>query len=271
MMEFDAKKSLGQNFLNSQVVPGWLCDAGDVSALDHILEIGPGTGVLTAELLKRSAKVVAIEADRRAVEVLNDRFSYEIQTGQLTLLQADVRKLNIQDLKLNDHGFKVVANIPYYLTGYLFRTLLSGDIQPSTLVFLVQKEVGRRAASNILKGDKESLLSLSLKAFGEVKYVKTVGKGHFTPAPKVDSAIVAVYNINRDKFIEQSAKFFFDTLHLGFGAKRKQLLGNLSKKYPRETLTRIFTDAEINLNTRAEDVPMSKWLNICRQLEIGIK
>jgi 16S rRNA (adenine1518-N6/adenine1519-N6)-dimethyltransferase len=267
MDKFETKKSLGQNFLNSKVVPEWLCDAGEVVSGDLVLEIGPGTGALTQVLIERGAHVLALEADLRAIEVLEDKFKDEIKSGQLTLEHADVRELDLSKLQLKDHGFKVVANIPYYLTGFLFRVLLSRDIQPSTLVFLVQKEVGKRASSNIQKGDKESLLSLSLQAFGEVKYVKSVGRGHFTPSPKVDSAIVAVYNINRDKFAEHSADFFFEILHLGFGSKRKQLLGNLAKKYTRARLLQLFNEADIAPDARAEDVPIWKWLTLTRALE----
>lgn len=266
MERFETKKSLGQNFLNSKVVPGWLCDAGEVGKGDTILEIGPGTGALTEELLSRGAFVLALEADLRAIEVLEGKFQEEITSGQLVIKHADARELDLSNLGLKDHVFKVVANIPYYLTGYLFRTLLSGEIQPSTLVFLVQKEVGKRAAANIQRGEKESLLSLSLQAFGEVKYVKSVGRGHFTPSPKVDSAIVAVSRVNRDKFLEHSADFFFEILHLGFGSKRKQLLGNLAKKYSRPRLLEIFNKAEIAADARAEDVPMWKWLILTKEL-----
>lgn len=267
MDRFETKKSLGQNFLNSKVVPEWLCDAGEVTSGDFILEIGPGTGALTEALLERGAKVLALEADLRAIEVLNDKFKNEIKSGQLTIEHADVRELDLAKFHLKDHSFKVVANIPYYLTGFLFRVLLSRNIQPSTLVFLVQKEVGKRATSNIQKGDKESLLSLSLQAFGEVKYVKSVGRGHFSPSPKVDSAIVLVHNINRDKFEAHSADFFFVILHLGFGSKRKQLLGNLAKKYDRPRLLELFSEADIEPNARAEDVPIWKWLTLTRALE----
>jgi len=264
---FQTKKSLGQNFLNSKVVPGWLCDAGEVASGDLILEIGPGTGALTETLLERGARVLALEADLRAIEVLEEKFESEIKSGQLKLEHADVRELDLAKFKLKDHSFKVVSNIPYYLTGFLFRVLLSRDIQPSSLVFLVQKEVGKRASSNIQKGDKESLLSLSLQAFGEVKYVKSVGRGHFSPSPKVDSAIVLVQNINRDKFNEHSADFFFEILHLGFGSKRKQLLGNLAKKYARPRLLELFNEADIAPDARAEDVPIWKWLTLTKALE----
>jgi 16S rRNA (adenine1518-N6/adenine1519-N6)-dimethyltransferase len=232
-----------------------------------VLEIGPGTGVLTRELLARKATVIALEADLRAVAVLEEAFSVEIKNKQLTLYHVDVRTMDLATIpKLKDHGFKVVANIPYYLSGLLFRSFLESDIQPSTLVYLVQKEVAKRICSDLMRKEKESILSLSVKAYGVPKYVKTVSKGHFAPSPKVDSAIILVQNINRDNFKKISEDFFFDMLHIGFGQKRKQLLGNLSKTYDRNTLTNIFSTLSLPVSTRAEDMSLNIWLTLVEQL-----
>lgn len=265
--QFLAKKSLGQNFLNSAVVPCWMCDAGEVKAGDTVVEIGPGTGALTREIMARGANVTAIEADHRAIEVLEREFAAEIKAGQLRLAHGDARELDLRTLGLEDHGFKIVANIPYYLTGHLFRICLEAPVQPNTLVFLVQKEVGKRATSSLSRGEKESLLSLSLQAFGEPKYVKTVGKGHFTPAPKVDSAIVLVSNIDRGRLNGLEPKRFFEILHLGFGQKRKQLLGNLSNNYERSLVAAILNDLGLPETVRAEDVSFSKWVSLVERLE----
>jgi len=260
--KFQTKKSLGQHFLNNPVVPRWLCDAGEIKIKDVVLEIGPGTGALTQELLSRGAKVIAVEADPRAVTVLEEEFASELSTGQFRLHHTDVRRFDPTTLGLEDHRFKVVANIPYYLTGQLFRIFLAGDIQPLSLVFLVQKEVGKRATDGREKGGKESLLSLSIKVFGDPTYVKTVGKGHFSPAPKVDSAIVKVSNISRDKLNNLSPELFFELLHHGFGSKRKQLLGNLSKYHSRESLLEYFAEVGIDSTARAEDIPLETWVKL---------
>jgi len=267
MERFQTKKSLGQHFLNSAVVPRWLSDAGEVGKGDLIVEIGPGTGALTRELLARGAKVLALEADHRAIEVLESEFSLEIAAGQLSIVHADARKLDLESLGLQDHSFKVVANIPYYLTGQLFRSFLEGPVQPSQLVFLVQKEVAKRATESIGKGGKESLLSLSLQAFGRPIYVREVGKGHFTPMPKVDSAIIAVAEVSRKRFKSYTTKEFFEILHLGFGSKRKQLIGNLSKTYAREELLKIFQNLGFSPDVRAEDVSIDRWLDLVEALK----
>jgi 16S rRNA (adenine1518-N6/adenine1519-N6)-dimethyltransferase len=157
------------------------------------LEIGPGTGVLTRELLARGYQVTAVETDPRALYVLQDTFVAEVSKGALTLVEADARELNLKALGFVDHSFSVIANIPYYLSGLLLRTLLAGSIQPKTLVFLMQKELVERIA----RSAKSSLLSISVAVFGSPTYVQTIKRGHFQPPPAVDSAILLVKHINR--------------------------------------------------------------------------
>jgi 16S rRNA (adenine1518-N6/adenine1519-N6)-dimethyltransferase len=260
----EAKKSLGQHFLNNAGIPKSMADAADVTKGDIILEVGPGTGVLTRELLARGATVVAIEADERAIEALTAIFSKEITSGTLRLHHADVRELHLSTLDplIAPQSYKVVANIPYYLSGMLFRTFLETDTQPSDLVFLVQKEVAER----IVRDPKESLLSLSVKVFGDPKYIKTVGRGNFTPPPKVDSSIIAVRSISKKRLSGIEEAFFFKVLHVGFGSKRKQLLGNLTKLYSREVLVKIFTNLSVREDVRGEDLPLATWIELIRSL-----
>ena len=229
---FDAKKSLGQNFLTNPLVPVWMADAADLQRGDMVLEIGPGTGMLTREFLKRGARVIAVEADERAVTLLTDMFEHELAAGQLVLEHVDIREVDLSKIGLKQGSYKLIANIPYHLSGILFRMFLSGNCQPSTLVFLTQKEVAER----ISRDPKESLLSLSVKAYGTPRYVKTVSRGNFSPKPKVDSAIISVSDISKTHFNTLDEAFFFEMLHLGFAAKRKQLLGNLVKKFDRTLL-----------------------------------
>lgn len=265
--KFQTKKSLGQHFLNSPVVSGWMCDAAQVTTGESILEIGPGTGALTKELLARGARVLALEADERAITVLKTNYHDALASGQLTLMHADVRTLDPKSLTgLSDHSFKLVANIPYYLTGYLFRMFLESPLQPAQLVYLVQKEVAKRITANRSRGEKESLLSLAVKAYGTPLYVRTVPRGHFTPPPKVDSAIISINNISRNGFTELDEKEFFRVLHLGFGQKRKQLLGNLSAEFERETVLHCLSTLNLPATVRAEDVDIEAWLKLVTTL-----
>jgi len=275
--KIEARKSLGQHFLNNTHVPALMADAGNVGEGDTVLEIGPGTGVLTRELLKRGAHVIALEADIRAVESLHESFTSEIMaqnidihgkdqqiSGKLTVIHGDVREIDLLSLGLRPNAYKLIANIPYYLSGMLFRMFLESDIQPSDLVFLVQREVAERIA----RDKKESLLSLSVKVFGDPRYVKTIGKGNFTPPPKIDSAIISISHVSNERLENAgvSREDFFKLLHEGFKSKRKQLIGNLSATHDRAELTHIFSTLGLPLDVRGEDISIDMWLILCQHI-----
>ena len=262
-MKFEHKKSLGQHFLTSDYAPKKMCDAADLHVGDIVLEIGPGTGALTKEILARGVTVIALEADMRAIESLQETFEAEIASKQLIVHHHDAREIDPAQFGLIDQQYKVVANIPYYISGLLFRTLLESKCQPNTLVFLVQKEV----ATRIARDKKESLLSLSVKVYGDPSYICTVSRGHFTPPPKVDSAIIAISNISQEKLAEITKESFFTILHLGFGQKRKQLLGNLSAHYDRELVAAILEEAKLTPTVRAEDISIETWLFLVKKLQ----
>jgi len=258
--KFEHKKSLGQHFLNSAYVPKKMCDAAGDIAGKTVLEIGPGTGVLTKEILARGGKVVAVEADRRAIVSLEETFPDAIASGLLTIHHHDARTLVPAAFNLVNQGYIVISNIPYYLSGSLFRSLLDTKCQPSTLVFLIQKEVAQRIA----RDKKESLLSLSIKIFGNPTYISTIKRSHFTPPPKVDSAILAISAISQNQLLNNkiSTELFFHILHTGFAQKRKQLLGNLAALFPRDHITTVFQNLDLPLTVRAEDIPLHTWLAI---------
>lgn len=246
-----------------------MCAAGQLETGDVVLEVGPGTGALTTVLLEAGAVIKAIETDARAVAALEDRFAKEIATGQLLIHHADMRELGLAEVasifNLSPHSYKVIANIPYYLSGQLFRFFLDSEIQPNTIVFLVQKEVAKR----ICDPNKESLLSLSVKVFGTPTYVKTVGKGHFSPVPAVDSAIIRIVDITRDNFTKLDLKpdHFFAVLRLGLGQKRKQLASNLARQYPKEKVQTALSELNLPPTVRGEDVHLTDWLNIAKLLQ----
>lgn len=255
---FVHKKSLGQNFLTSAIVPNLMAEAALVESGDVVFEIGPGTGMLTKELLGRRATVYAVEADVRAYEILQDTFKEEIAAEQLFLAHGDAREITPKKLGLKPYSFKVVANIPYYLSGFLLRTILESDTQPSSLVFLLQKELVERIA----RDPKESILSLSVKVFGVPKYYKTVKRGHFNPPPKVDSAILQISAIGHNYIKPEFLGEFFNLLHLGLGQRRKQLMTTLKTTYDKELLAKAFTDNQIKLTARGEDLDITTWVKL---------
>jgi len=265
-----AKKSLGQNFLTSQSALSKIVEAARLTGEEIVLEIGPGKGVLTEKLLKEARKVVAIEKDHRLIPLLKERFQTEIEVGVLELREGDILEISPEMLSFQDKSFVVVANIPYYITGELLRRLLSGKIQPSRAIFLLQKEVAERIAclpaGRPGKKGKESLLSLSVKAYGKPRFVATVPRGAFSPAPNVDSAILSIEDISKGFFDAITEERFFEVLKLSFGQKRKQLIGNLKAMAPREKLESLFSSLGLPLTVRAEDLSLATW----KQLILGL-
>lgn len=253
-----AKKSLGQNFLTNTGIVASIADAGFVSQDDTILEIGPGRGVLTEELLKRGAKVIAIEKDAELIPLLQEKFRDELIEKRFMLINEDILNFHFSP----EEKYKLIANIPYYITGQIIRKFLTEEKQPEKMVLLVQKEVAERI---IARDGKESLLSVSVKAYGTPTYVKTVKAGSFTPAPKVDSAILLIDNISRDFFKGISEERFFEVLHAGFAHKRKQLFGNLKAIFEEKELKEKMKKLGIPENTRAEDLLLEKWAGLSKE------
>ncbi len=251
------KKSLGQHFLTSPAYLRTIADAVEIVPGELVVEIGPGEGTLTRELLARGAQVVAVEKDSRLIPILSETFLRECADGQLQLIEGDALEFELPK-KLQKTPYKVVGNIPYYITGALLRSFLSSQHQPKSLVFLIQKEVAERIA----RSKKESLLSLSVKAYGEPQYIKTVPRGAFSPAPNVDSAVLRVQNISRTHFKNsEEEQRFFEILHAGFAQKRKLLRRNLESVLGQEA-GELLQKAGIPENARAEDVLLQKWLQL---------
>lgn len=244
---------LGQHLLINPHVGIKVADAAGVQKGTVVLEVGPGKGALTVELLRRGARVIAVEKDPQMVHVLEAQFPKEIKSKKLKIVSGDVRDFP-PDALVPKGAYVVAANIPYYITGELIRTFLTAKNQPDAVALLVQKEVAERIA----RSKKESILSLSVKVFGTPRYVETVKRGNFAPPPKVDSAILAVTDISRKNFTQVSEENFFKVVKAGFGQKRKTLAGNL-KRVCGSTLG-------VEDKVRAEDVPLSEWLSIARRL-----
>ena len=223
-----AKKSLGQNFLTSESAVDTIIDAGDVTGDDIVLEIGPGKGMLTKKLLIFAGKVIAIEKDTTLVEFLKEKFVNEIKNNKLDLVERDILDFDPEILEFYKEPYKLVANIPYYITGQLIRKFLETTNQPSLMVLMLQKEVALRIVARDKRSfdsaqGKESILSISVKAYGKPKYIQMVKAGSFSPKPKVDSAILLIDNISKEFFEDFSEEDFFKMVHAGFKSKRKKL------------------------------------------------
>ncbi len=254
-MKITAKKSLGQNWLNSDSAVKKIVAAGKIEPTDTILEIGPGRGVLTKALLATGAKIVAIEKDHQLISELETTFEAALTSGQLTLIEGDI----LISQKIPNCDYKVIANIPYYITGELLRLFFETTNQPSLMVLMVQKEVAERI---VARDGKESILSTSVKVYGTPRIMATVPAGAFIPKPKVDSAILAITNINRQAFPNTQTEIdFFTIVKQGFAQKRKLVKNNINCS------EEIMTKCNLNIKARAETLTVNDWLCLTKNLK----
>jgi len=271
------KKSLGQNFLKSEKIAEEIVSAGEVGPNDVVLEVGPGKGILTEKLLEKAKKVIAVEKDEQLAEFLKEKFK---NNPKLEIIRGDILKFSPMSRRDLDIGrYKIIANIPYYITSHLLRTFLESDYQPSLMVLMVQKEVAERivgakrkakrnfsrftlprsgagsdASQNfVLPSSKESLLSISVKAYGRPEIIRYAPAGYFSPAPKIDSAVIKISGISKKFFQDIGEQKFFETVKKGFSQKRKMLINNLKVKKDD------FTACNIDEKARAENLSLEQW------------
>ncbi len=253
------KKKLGQNFLTSGKIAGDIVSSAGLISSDVVLEIGPGKGFLTKEILKTGAKIIAIEKDKALVSILNSLFASEIKKGSLEIISGDIReflnnKTRAPNRILLTTRYKLIANIPYYLTSYLITSFLRLSNPPTEMILMVQKEVAERI---IAKDGKENLLSLSVKYYGEPKIERLVKAGSFFPKPKVDSAVLSIKNIRKEN--SRRSKTFFNLIEKSFNQKRKKMFSVLSQSIKKETLAKAFEKGGFSQNIRAEDLSLGQW------------
>jgi len=281
------KKSLGQNFLKDKSILKKIADFAETEKEDFVIEVGPGEGSLTQFLLEKAKKVIAVEKDEKMVEFLKEKFAKEIKTKKLKIIRGDILNLEFKQ------NYILVGNIPYYITGALFKKFLEAENQPKSITFVVQKEVAERimAKRRLLAGKqgKESVLSISIKVYGTPKFGGIIKAGSFNPKPKVDSAIISIRDISRERFEARqksscsesprvsslrSARLssqdfsvgkefeqkFFEILRKGFAHKRKLLMKNLG------ATKEIFKKCSMPEKARAEDLSVEDWLCLAKTL-----
>ena len=254
---------LGQHFLTGRWAAHTLAESVGVRPDETILEIGPGKGALTRELLATGGHVLAVEKDEILANELGNIFAAEIASGALRVVAADIRDFQQAQYNLATGAFVLAANIPYYITGEIIRQFLEIEAQPRAIALLIQKEVADRI---IARDGKESILSLSVKAYGVPKIVARVSRGNFSPPPSVDSAILLITDISKKFFEGFDEKSFFKVVKTGFSSKRKFLANNLAVVFDKEQMLRAFDACKLAPNVRAEDIPLPKWGELTREL-----
>ncbi|MFO0743933.1 MAG: 16S rRNA (adenine(1518)-N(6)/adenine(1519)-N(6))-dimethyltransferase RsmA [Candidatus Paceibacterota bacterium] len=252
------KKSLGQNFLNNQKAIFEIIKAGEIVKGENILEIGPGKGALTEKILEAGGKVLAIEKDSDLIAFLTEKFEKEIKNKSFSLIEGDILEIDIEKIFKKDEKYKIIANIPYYITGAIIEKFLSINKKPEKMVLLMQKEVAERI---IAKDKKESILSLATKLYGNVKMVYKVSAGSFFPKPKVDSAVISI-DLYKEQINKELEKQYLNLVKKSFTHKRKIMIGNLKNEIKNVDWEEIFKKLKINTKIRAEDLSKDDFIKI---------
>jgi len=255
------KKSLGQNLLKDKNQIRKIVEFSGIDKKDVVLEIGPGLGALTLEMSPKVKKLVCVEADREMVSSLNATLK-EKGIKNVKIINDDILSLFDND-KLNVPGinrYKVVANIPYYLTSFLIRNLLEIKNLPEDIFLIIQKEVGERICS---KPGEMSILSVAVQYYSEPKILMAIPRGCFTPSPKVDSVLIRI----TPKGVKKDEQFF-KIVKVGFSHPRKQLIGNLSGELgtEREIIKKWLSDNNLKPGERAEVLSVEQWINLTKHL-----
>ncbi|MFH2136234.1 MAG: 16S rRNA (adenine(1518)-N(6)/adenine(1519)-N(6))-dimethyltransferase RsmA [Patescibacteria group bacterium] len=258
-------REFGQNFLIDREVLEEMVRTADLGKDDIVLEIGPGFGVLTEELIGRVKKVVAVETDRKMAKILKEILD---APKNLEVVENDILKIANYELGVKDYKYKIVANLPYQITSAVFRKFLSEEPRPSELTVMVQKEVAERICAT---AGEMSLLSLSVQFYGQPEIVAVVPRSAFWPEPEVDSAILKIFNIkevcekNKEKIDPEK---FFRLTKIGFSARRKQLQNNLAGglRLPNKTMQDILAKNGFNPKIRAQDLSVDDWIRLINNL-----
>lgn len=250
-------KSLGQHWLRDRSVLEHIADLAEVDARDTVLEIGPGLGTLTSELLRRAQKVLAVEFD----EALARKLPAQFPGKNLEVINHDILTFDLSQLPA---GYKVAANVPYYITSKIVQHLMTADNKPSIAVLLVQKEVAERLAAR--PGDM-SILAISAQLYADVYLGDVVPAELFTPPPKVDSQVVVLRTRDQPLFTDVTEREYFRLVKAGFSAKRKKLRSSLSGGLgmSKDHASALLVAAGIDPDKRAEDLTLDDWYRLTVQ------
>lgn len=249
-----AKKGLSQNFLIDKVALDDIVAAAELKPDDLVVEIGPGLGTMTQELVRHAGEVLAIEMDEKLASLLPQK----IESRNLKVINSDILRVNLNEI-IDSKEYKVVANIPYHITSKILELFLSRENKPELIVLLVQKEVAERICAK--PGDM-SVLAVSVQLFGRPEVVNIVRKESFFPSPKVDSAILRIVISNQLSVVsKEQERDFFRCVHVGFAAKRKTLVNNLMVGYQLERIQvlDILKSMGLKETVRAQELSVQEW------------
>jgi len=258
-----ARKSLGQHFLIDEAILSTIIEAAELSSKDTVIEVGPGLGILTAELARHAGKVIAVELDTRLASLLQCRLA---SLTNLRVINADILKVKTSQLLGGKRKYKVVANLPYYITSPVLRYFVEASPKPSLMVMMVQKEVGEAIVAG---PGKMSLLAVSLQVYSEPRIISHVPAQSFYPQPKVDSVILRFDILPEPAVKVADMNDFFEVVRSGFSSPRKQLHNSLAHGLgikPSEVAP-LLGKANIASQRRAETLNLEEWAKLYEVIE----
>jgi len=271
-------KKLGQNFLIDKNITQKIIKTAELSKKDTVLEIGSGLGNITQELAQKAKKVIAIEKDKKLVEILKENLkdckNVEIIAGDVLKLVWESDSQKVGSPTPNLKKYKIVANLPFYITSPVIRMFLESDNPPQKMIFLIQKEVAQRICAQV----KMNLLAVSVQFYAQPKIIHYVSKTCFWPQPDVDSAIIKITPRSLRSPTPQKGvgllnnlnnrQKFFQIVKAGFSSPRKQLINNLTEKLdiPKEQIKKALAECDLNIQTRAENLSVEDWINLSSKL-----
>lgn len=262
LYDFNFKKSLGQNFLIDKNFVDKIVDAADIKA-QNVLEIGPGIGTITYEMAKIAKKVVAIEIDQTLIPILKENLS-EFENAKV--IKQDILKTDLKGLvdnEFNGESFKVVSNLPYYITTPIIEMLITTGLPCDDMTIMVQKEVAERMVAS--ESDKEySSLSVFIKFYTEAKVIANLPKSVFIPQPKIDSTILNLKLRIYDENVNQD--LLFKLIRAGFNKRRKTILNSMSDVVEKDKLKEAFAKVDLKENLRAENLSIDDFINLTNEL-----
>ncbi|MFA7663132.1 MAG: 16S rRNA (adenine(1518)-N(6)/adenine(1519)-N(6))-dimethyltransferase RsmA [Patescibacteria group bacterium] len=253
---FKPKKQLGQNFLINDSIVTKIVETGEITPDDTVIEVGPGTGILTEELVKTGAAVLAIEKDFDLITKLKRNIG---EPKNIKIIHQDALWFDLSNLE----KYKVVANIPYNITSPLIRKFLEGDNKPELMVLTIQKEVAERITAKPGSSER-GLLTIIVEFYADAEIILDVPRKNFYPVPKVDSAIIKIISSQRPLNKDIEPKMFFKIVKAGFASKRRQIHNSLAATFhwTQEETKSVLTQAKINSTDRAEDLTLQNWLKL---------
>ena len=257
-----ANKSLGQNFLIADDVIEGIVNSANINKNDVVIEIGPGLGTLTQKLLEKAKKVIAIELDKRMIEILQDRFSLY---DNFELINKDVLKVDIHKLIENEMHVKIVANLPYYITTPIIMKLLEDKLKVETITVMIQKEVAERLVA--MPGDRLSgSITHAIHYYSEATCVLTVPSNSFIPEPAVESQVIQLKLRNNPPVQVKDEKLFFELIKVAFMQRRKTFINATSKFIDKKKMEEILKDLQIDLQIRGEKLTIEQFAKIANKI-----